>query len=82
MITEKDQSDPNPPRRELSNGGLEINAALLVCWQIDFSCASGWSAIQLYQKLPILAKNNPNSAGAQIAMDSVCESRNYVPAVI
>ena len=30
----------------------------------------------------LLAKNNPNSVGAQIAMDSLCESRNYVPAII
>ena len=29
------------PRRELSNRGLGIVVTLLVCWQIDFLCASG-----------------------------------------
>ena len=33
-------ADLNAPYRELSNGGLRIAVALLVCWQIDFSCAS------------------------------------------
>ena len=35
----------------------------------------------MYQKLPVLAKNYPISAAAQIAMDSHCESRLYVPAI-
>ena len=29
-------ADLNSPRQELSNGGLGIVVALLVCWQIDF----------------------------------------------
>ena len=29
----------NSPRRELSNGGLEIVVVLLVFWQINFSLA-------------------------------------------
>ena len=41
MITEKDQSDLNSPRRELSNRGLTSVVALLVGWQINFSCTSG-----------------------------------------
>ena len=39
--------DLNSPRRELSNGGLEIVVALLVCWQIDFLCAHTGKAIQM-----------------------------------
>ena len=54
-------------RRELSNGGLGIVVALPVCWQIDFSCASRWSAIRLYcvyrpmapHLLPTLVKEGP-----------------------
>ena len=34
-----DQADLDSPRRELSNGGLEIVVALLVCWQINFLSA-------------------------------------------
>ena len=44
----------------------------------EFSCRLDK---QDYQKLPVLAKNNPISAAAQIAMDSHCESRLYVPAI-
>ena len=41
MITEKYIGENlNPPRRELSKGGLKIIVALLVRWQIDFLCAS------------------------------------------
>ena len=40
--------DLNSPRRELSNGGLGIVVALLVCWQIDFVCVSTGDPIQLY----------------------------------
>ena len=29
-------ADLNSPRQELSNGGLGIVVALLVCWQLDF----------------------------------------------
>ena len=36
------------PRQELSNGGLESVVTLLVRWQMDYSCASTGSAIQLY----------------------------------
>ena len=31
-----DKADLDSPHRELSNGGLEIVVALLVCWQIIF----------------------------------------------
>ena len=33
--------DLGSPRREISNGGLVIVVALLVCWHINFVCASG-----------------------------------------
>ena len=33
-------ADLNFPRQELSNGGLGIVVTPLVCWQLDFSCAS------------------------------------------
>ena len=33
-FTKLDQADLDSPRRELSNGGLGIVIALLVCWQI------------------------------------------------
>ena len=45
--TKIDPEDPNSPCRELSNGGLKSVVALLVCWQIDYSCASPGKAIQL-----------------------------------
>ena len=35
----------------------------------------------MYQKLPVLVKNNPISAAARTAMDSQCESRLYLPAI-
>ena len=38
------------PCRELSNGGLGIAVALLVCRQIDFSCVSTGGPIQLYAR--------------------------------
>ena len=38
--TKIDHSDLNSPFQELSSGGLGIVAALLVCWQINFTCAS------------------------------------------
>ena len=41
------QLDLNSPRRELSNGGLGIVVTLLVAYQINYSCASAGSAIQL-----------------------------------
>ena len=34
-----DQADLDSLRQELSNGGLEIVVALLVCWQIIFLSA-------------------------------------------
>ena len=34
-----DKSDLNSPRRKLSNGGVKSAVALLVRWQINFSCA-------------------------------------------
>ena len=43
-----DRTEPDSPRRELSNGGLESVVTLLVCWQNNYSCASTGSAIQLY----------------------------------
>ena len=43
-----DRKDLDSPRRELSNGGLESVVTLLVAYQIDYSCASTGSAIQLY----------------------------------
>ena len=39
--------DQDSPRRELSNGGLEFNAALLVCPGINDSCVSTGGPIQL-----------------------------------
>ena len=33
------KADLDFPRRELSNGGLESVATLLVRWQINYSCA-------------------------------------------
>ena len=42
-----DRIDLDSPRRELSNGGLESVATLLVRWQINYSCASAGKAIQL-----------------------------------
>ena len=45
--TKIDHSDLNSSRRELSNGGLGIFVTLLIACEIDFSCVSGWSAIQL-----------------------------------
>ena len=36
MTTKRNPSDLNSPCRELSNDGLVIIVALLVCWQIDF----------------------------------------------
>ena len=47
-FTELDQADLDSPCRELFNGGLGIVAALLVRWQIDFSCVSTGGSIQLY----------------------------------
>jgi len=44
------RKDLNSPRRELSNGGLKSVATLLVRWQINYSCASTGSTIQLYQR--------------------------------
>ena len=41
------QADLNSPRRELSNGGLEIIVALLVHWQIDFLLDCTGDPIQL-----------------------------------
>ena len=41
-------ADLNSPRRELSNGGLEIVVALPVCWQIIFLSARIGRPIQLY----------------------------------
>ena len=35
-FTKIDKADFYSPRRELSNGGLGIVVALLVCWQIIF----------------------------------------------
>ena len=43
-----DRKDLDSPCREFSNGGLESVTTLLVCWQIDYSCASTGKAIQLY----------------------------------
>ena len=43
-----DRIDLNSPRQELSNGALESVVTLLGRWQIDYSCACRWSAIQLY----------------------------------
>ena len=37
-----DPADLNSSRQELSNGGLGIVVALLVCWQIDFFVGSNW----------------------------------------
>ena len=34
-----DRTESDTPRRELSNGGLESVVALLVRWQINYSCA-------------------------------------------
>ena len=42
------QADLDSSCRDLSNGGLRIVVALLVCWQIDFSCVSTGGPIQLY----------------------------------
>ena len=47
--TKIDLTDLNPPRRELSNGGLGFVVALSVCWQIDFLCACTGGPIQLYK---------------------------------
>ena len=38
-FTKIDLADLDSPRRELSNGGLESVATLLVRWQIDFLSA-------------------------------------------
>ena len=46
-FTKIDQADLDSPRRELSNGGLGIVAALLVCWQINFLSAHNERPIQL-----------------------------------
>ena len=53
-------ADLDSPRRELSNCGLGIVVALLVRWQINFSCASTGSAIQLYATAK---KPTPTSTG-------------------
>ena len=45
--TKIDPADLNPPRCELSNGGLGFVVALSVRWQIDFLCAYTGSPIQL-----------------------------------
>ena len=42
--------DLNSSCRELSDGGLGIVVALLVCWQINFSCACTGGQTQLYLK--------------------------------
>ena len=47
-----DQVDLDYPRQDLSNGGLEIFVALLVCPGVIFSCVYG-RAIQLYGLLPL-----------------------------
>ena len=44
-----DRTESDSLCRELSNGGLESVATLLVHLQIDYSCASPGKAIQLYQ---------------------------------
>ena len=43
-----DIADLDSPRQELSNGGLRIIVALLVCWQIDFRVFLLGGPIQLY----------------------------------
>ena len=48
--TKIDRKDLDSPRGELSNGGLESVATLLVRWQINYSCASPEQAIQLYHQ--------------------------------
>ena len=42
-----DKADLDSPRLDLSNGGLKSVVALLVRWQIYFSCASTGGPIQL-----------------------------------
>ena len=39
-FTKIDPADLDSPHRELSNGGLKSVVALLVRWQINFSCVS------------------------------------------
>ena len=46
-FTKMDPADLDSPCQKLSNGGLESVAALLVCWQIVFSCVSTGGSIQL-----------------------------------
>ena len=43
-----DRKESDSPCQELSNAGLESVVTLLVCWQIDYSCASPGKAIQWY----------------------------------
>ena len=42
-----DRKESDSPHRELSNGDLESVVTLLVRWQIEYSCASPGTAIQL-----------------------------------
>ena len=51
-FTKIDPADLNFLRRELSNGGLGIVEALMVCWQSIFSCACTGGPIQLYRVSP------------------------------
>ena len=39
-FTKIDRTESDPPRRELSNGGLKSVVALLIRRQINFSCVS------------------------------------------
>ena len=66
------------PRRELSNGVLGIIVALLVCWQINVSCASGWSAIQLYDNF-IWSRKMKNSAFVGIVSTLGFPQRIHLP---
>ena len=50
MITENNPEDLDSPRQDLSNGGLGIVVALLVCWQFDFLSARIGRPTQLYVK--------------------------------
>ena len=45
--TKLEQADLDSPRRELSNGGLEIAVARMFFLGIDFSCAFTGGPIQL-----------------------------------
>ena len=55
-----DRTESDSPRRELSNGGLKGVVTLLVCWQINYSCASPRKAIQLYFVWSILTSFQTN----------------------